>query len=194
MLKLKINDTENVVDNEEPTEDPDLPEDPDNSEDHDRPQELQRSTRERRRPDYYMQQSYVSETPITYKDATISPDKAKWKAAMEAEMKSLEDNSVWTLVNLPSGCKTVGSKWVFKQKTGPDGSVERFKARLVAQGYNQQYGRDYDETFCPVVRQESLRVLLALSAKQGGLHRGGRRGNRPPNIECGGALPPQFRL
>ncbi len=84
-----FNDTENVVDNEEPTEDPDLPEDPDNSEDHDQLQELQRSTRERRRPDYYMQQSYVSETPITYKDATISPDKAKWKAAMEAEMKSL---------------------------------------------------------------------------------------------------------
>ncbi len=93
----------------------------------------------------------MSETPLTYKDATISQDKAKWKVAMEAEMKSLEDNSVWDLVSLPAGCKTVGSKRVFKQKTGPDCSVEHFKARLVAQGCNQQYGRDYDETFCTVV-------------------------------------------
>ena len=63
--------------------------------------------------------------------------------------------------------KTIGSKWVFKKKTGADGTVERYKARLVAQGYAQRYGLDYDETFCPVVRQESLRVLIALSVKSG---------------------------
>ena len=68
-------------------------------------------------------------------------------------------------MKLPPGRKLVGSKWVFKKKTGSDGSVERYKARLVAQGYTQKYGTDHDETFCPVVRQESLRVLIALSVQ-----------------------------
>ena len=56
---------------------------------------------------------------------------------------------------------------MFKVKTGADGSVERYKARLVAQGYTQKLGTDYNETFCPVVRHESIRVLLALSVKYG---------------------------
>ena len=81
---------------------------------------------------------------------------------MKIEIKSLNDNDVWELVELPVGRKTVGSKWVYKMKTGADGTVERYKAQPVAQGYTQQYGTDYDKTFCPVVRQESLRVLLAL--------------------------------
>ena len=86
---------------------------------------------------------------------------------METEMKSLKENEVWDLVKLPPGRKTVGSKWVYKKKTGVDGSVQRYKARLVAQGYTQKYGSDYDETFCPVVRQESLRLLIALSVQYG---------------------------
>ena len=56
---------------------------------------------------------------------------------------------------------------VYKVKTGADGSIERYKARLVAQGFNQKYGSDYDETFCPVVRKESLRTLIALSTQNG---------------------------
>lgn len=128
----------------------------------------QRPVRERRPPNYYgREESHLTETPTTLKHALSSPDQAKWKVAMETEMRSLRENEVWELVKLPPGRKTVGSKWVYKQKTGPDGSVERFKARLVAQGYTQQYGTDYDETFCPVVRQESLRVLLALSVQHG---------------------------
>ena len=59
-----------------------------------------------------------------------------------------QDNSVWKLVELPPGRMTVRSKWVFKIKTGADGTVERFKARLVAQGYTQKYGADYD--FAPL--------------------------------------------
>ena len=82
---------------------------------------------------------------------------------MRAEMKTLKENEVWELVELPSGWKTVGSKWVFKTKIGESGSVERYKARLVA----QRYGTDYDETFRPVARQEYLRVLLALSVQDG---------------------------
>ena len=75
---------------------------------------------------------------------------------MQAEMDSLAQNDVW---------KVVGSKWVFKKKVGADGKVEHFKARLVAQGFTQKYGDDYDETFCPVVRLESLRTMLALAVQ-----------------------------
>ena len=77
---------------------------------------------------------------------------------MQTEMKSLKDNDVWELVELPASKKAVGSKWVYKIKTGPDGTPERYKARLVAQGFTQKFEStsDYDETFCLVVRQESL--------------------------------------
>ena len=80
-------------------------------------------------------------------------------------MESLRGKEVWNLVKLPEDRKTVGSKWVLKVKVGPDGSVERHKGRLVAQGYSQKYGLDYDETFSPVVRTESVRTVIALVTK-----------------------------
>ena len=61
----------------------------------------------------------------------------------------------------------VGSKWVYKVKRDSDGKVEQYKARLVAQGFTQQRGADYDETFSPVVRMESLRMLIGLAARSG---------------------------
>jgi transposase InsO family protein len=133
-------------------------------------QDVRRSTRERRQPSYYgMEHSHLSvqKEPVSIEEATTSPESSKWTQAMEAEMKSLKDNDVWELVKLPAGKKAVGSKWVYKVKTGPDGTPERYKARLVAQGFTQKFGSDYDETFCPVVRQESLRVLTALSIQCG---------------------------
>ena len=129
-------------------------------------QVLRRSTRERHQPNYYgREQSHLQREPTSSEEA--SPDSPKWMQAMETEMRSLKDNEVWELVELPAERKTVGSKWVYKVKTGADGSVECYKASLVAQGFNQMYRTDYDETFCPVVRQESLRVLLALSVQNG---------------------------
>ena len=92
-------------------------------------------------------------------EALASPDKAKWIDAMEMEMESLHKNEVWDLVKLPKDRKAVGSKWVFKLKVGPDGLVQRYKARLVAQGFSQKHGLDYDETFSPVIRFESLRTV-----------------------------------
>ena len=80
---------------------------------------------------------------------------------MEQETKSLRANHTWDLVELPRDGKTVGSKWIYKVKIKADGSIERYKARLVAQGYTQKFGVDYDETFCPVVRMESFRIILA---------------------------------
>ena len=63
--------------------------------------------------------------------------------------------------------KIVNSKWIFKRKISPDGQVESYKARLVAQGFNLRYSIDYEETFSPVVRFESIRSVIALSAKLG---------------------------
>ena len=80
-------------------------------------------------------------------------------------MQSLHQNKVWELVEQPVGRKLIGSKWVFKHKVDANGDVERFKARLVAQGFNQKYGLDYEETFSPVVRFESIRSVIALGAQ-----------------------------
>ena len=130
-----------------------------------------RSERQRKPPDFYgIRVNMCSEKPsepVTMEEAIACTEKAEWMQAMETEMKSLKENYVWELVELPKGKKKVGSKWVYKVKTGADGSVERYKARLVAQGYTQKFGTDYDETFSPVVRMESLRALLALSVQFG---------------------------
>ena len=117
-----------------------------------------------------MEHSHLSELPYeptSIEEATSGPDSSNWKRPMNIEMQSLKDNDVWDLVELPPGRKAVGCKWVYMVKIGADGCVERYKARLVAQGFTQKYGFDYDETFCPVVRLESLRVLVALSVQYG---------------------------
>ena len=80
-------------------------------------------------------------------------------------MESLHRNNVWDLVQLPSDRKVVGSKWVFKRKINANGDVECYKARLVAQGCTQRFGVDYEETFSPVVRFESIRMLMALGVQ-----------------------------
>ena len=109
----------------------------------------------------------IHSEPTTFEEATGCPEKAKWKEAMGKEIKSLKDNKVWELTTLPPGKKGIGCKWVYKVKTNSGGSIERYKARLVARGFDQKFGSDYDETFCPVVRLESLRTLIALSSQRG---------------------------
>ncbi|KAJ4976296.1 hypothetical protein NE237_001402 [Protea cynaroides] len=83
---------------------------------------------------------------------------------MKDEMESMSKNQVWELVELPKGTSTVGCKWVFKTKRDPHGNIERYKARLVAKGYNQKANIDYKETFSPVSRKDSLRIIMALVA------------------------------
>jgi len=73
-------------------------------------------------------------------------------------------NNTWTLIPLPIGRKPVSCKWVFKIKQGTNGEVERYKARLVARGFTQTYGVDYNETFAPVTKFTSIRCILALAA------------------------------
>lgn len=126
---------------------------------------LQRPRRDRRSPNRYGEWVTTATEPVTVKEARSGVNKAKWELAMEKEMESLKSNEVWDLVKLPEGRSAVGSKWVFKLKTDQDGSVERHKARLVAQGFSQKQGLDYDETFCPVARYESVRTVIALAVQ-----------------------------
>ncbi|GJY16763.1 retrotransposon protein, putative, ty1-copia subclass [Tanacetum coccineum] len=102
--------------------------------------------------------------PTSYKAAMLDSESNKWIDAMNAEIQSMMDNMVWVLVDLPPGCKTVGSKWIFKKKTDMDGIVHTYKARLVAKGYTQLYRVDYEETFSPVVDIRAIRILISIAA------------------------------
>ncbi|KAH9800792.1 hypothetical protein KPL71_000795 [Citrus sinensis] len=84
-----------------------------------------------------------------------------WIMAMQEELNQFERNNVWELVPNPEHQSIIGTKWVFRNKMDESGVVVRNKARLVAQGYNQEEGIDFDETFAPVARLESIRMLLA---------------------------------
>ena len=86
-----------------------------------------------------------------------------WCTAMQSEMSSLYRNDTWELVPRPVNKNIVGSRWVFKVKPKPDGTVDRYKARLVAQGFSQVQGLDYSEVFSPVVRYAGFRSLLAFA-------------------------------
>lgn len=102
--------------------------------------------------------------PETYKEAMNRADAEEWKRAMEAEIISLNANNTWTLTDLPSGHKPIDCKWVFKMKCNESKSII-YKARLVAKGYSQREGIDYNETYSPVVKNTSIRFLLALAVK-----------------------------
>ena len=109
----------------------------------------------------------VDNTPTTIAEAFASPDADDWKEAVHNEMDSILSNGTWELSERPYGCKPVGCKWVFKKKLRPDGTIEKYKARLVAKGYTQREGEDYFDTYSPVARLTTIRVLLSLAASYG---------------------------
>ena len=107
----------------------------------------------------------IDEDPVSFSQAMKSNNSIKWLDAMKEELKSMDHNEVWDLVELPKGCKRVGCKWVFKTKRDSKGNVERHKARLVAKGFTQIDGVNYKETFSPVSKKDSFRIIMALVAQ-----------------------------
>ena len=85
---------------------------------------------------------------------------------MKEELDALHTIGTWDLVDLPSGKSAIGCKWVYKIKTRSDGTVDRYKARLIARGFTQEYGIDYEETFAYMARLSSFGTLIAISASR----------------------------
>lgn len=104
--------------------------------------------------------------PQSYNQAVKCAERKKWLIAMKEEYNALIKNKTWTLVNRPKNEKLIDNKWVFKVKKNPDDSVDRYKARLVARGFTQEYGVNYFETFSPVVRFTSIRIILAIASNR----------------------------
>lgn len=137
-------------------------------------QQLRRSTRTTRgNIDPYIRDNYVSygavcidDEPNTFNNAMKRSDSAQWMNAMKEEIAAMYQNKTWDLVDLPQGKNVIGSRWVYKLKTDADGRPTRYKARLVAQGFTQKYGVDYDEVFAPVVQATSIRLLLTLAGER----------------------------
>jgi hypothetical protein len=92
------------------------------------------------------------------------PESEKWLEAMKSKIRSMYNNQVWTLVDIPNDRKAIENKLIFKKKTDRDNNVTIYKARLVAKGFQQIQGVDYDETFSPMVMVKSIRILLAIAA------------------------------
>ncbi|KAL5825160.1 hypothetical protein ACOSQ3_021223 [Xanthoceras sorbifolium] len=87
-----------------------------------------------------------------------------WKKATQSEIESMFTNKVWSFVDLPKGIKPIGCKCVYMRKRGMDGKVEIYEARLVAKGYIQKEGIDYEETLSPIAMLKSIRILLSIAA------------------------------
>jgi len=138
---------------------------------------LRRSTRLRKPIDRLRYDSHYAEQHVAFManvGNTIEPqcyeEAAKekvWQDAMDEEHSALIDNNTWELVDLPPKKKPIGCRWVYKVKYQPDGRVDKYKARLVARGFSQRQGIDYKETFSPVAKMSTIRLIVALATMHG---------------------------
>jgi hypothetical protein len=102
----------------------------------------------------------------TYQETVSGEESELWQKSMDEKMRSLLENSTWELVERPKGVKPIPMKWVYKVKRDTQGNVERYKSRLVAKGFLQKQGVDFEEVYTPVSKHTTLRALLAIVAQQ----------------------------
>ena len=105
----------------------------------------------------------ADDEPANYKEAMNSPNASKWQESMNEEFETLNKYQTWYLVDRPSGINIVGSRWTYRVKRDNLGLINRYKARLVAQGFSQIPGLDFEETYSPTIRFTSIRLILALA-------------------------------
>lgn len=135
------------------------------------PNSLRRSSRATLPPERYgfshkSLHSTLADVPIpTCYSEAVNHD--CWRNAMKEELRALEDNHTWDIVPRPSNAKTIGCKWVYSIKHRSDGTLDRYKARLVALGNKQKYGVNYVETFALVAKMTTVRLVISLTASQG---------------------------
>jgi hypothetical protein len=106
----------------------------------------------------------VFDTPSNYKQATTGTEREKWKSSIQEELQSIYENNVWELVPKPPDAKPIGCRYIFTKKLDEHGNVARYKSRLVAKGYAQRYGVDFEETYAPVAKFKSIRTIVAIAA------------------------------
>ena len=118
----------------------------------------------RAKPGIFKPKTYLTATqdiePTSVKAALTDQ---KWYMAMTEEFHALKKNETWTLVPAELATKIVGNKWAFRVKYNPNGSISKYKIRLVAKGFHQTYGVDFFETFSPVVKPCTIRIILSLA-------------------------------
>lgn len=107
-------------------------------------------------------ESFVNDVPQSFEEAKSRDDFHLWEQAISEEIKALKSNNTWTLVNRPENTPLIDSKWVFRLKKDNEGKVQKYKARLVARGFMQRRGFDYEETWAPVARLSTVRTLIAV--------------------------------
>ena len=100
----------------------------------------------------------------SYNEAISDKDSGNWQSDMKVEMEFMYSNHVWKIIELLINVKLIGCKSVYKRKRGPNGSVETFKGRLVAKGFTEKEGIDYEKTFSPVSMLKSIIALLYILA------------------------------
>jgi hypothetical protein len=120
-----------------------------------------------RPPNCYSPSAFIATAlfePASYCDAILHPE---WQHVMVEEIATLEWTGTWDLVPCPPRVRPITYKWVYKVKTRFDGSLERYKLRLVPSGFQHEHGRDYDETFAPIAHITTIHTLLAVASVQG---------------------------
>lgn len=131
------------------------------------PAPLRCTSRDKKPPERYINCMTASLSsilvPSSYKQAM---ENDCWQKSIETELLALEENQTWDIMPCPSSVKPLGSKFVFSIKLHLDGSIDRYKARLVVLGNKQEYGLDYEETFAPVAKMTTVRIILAIVASQ----------------------------